>query len=106
MKAFKVCRMAFLAAPVFWQITSGAATLTFEKFSPGMDHFPVAAGFGGLQWQNFQVLNGQNQSFRTGYRAGMVSPNNVIFNAAGDPAAILCDRAFSLQSVFIARHLR
>jgi hypothetical protein len=78
-----------------------ATTLTFERFAPGMDHFPVENGYAGLDWANFQVLNAQNQNFREGYRAGIVSPNNVIFNAYGDPAEITCAKPFDLDSAYI-----
>ena len=101
MKAMRVFRTVVLAAMFLGQVAGKAATLTFEKFSPGMDHFPIPAGYGGLTWFNFEVLNGKNQGFRTGYRHGMISPNNVIFNAFGDPAAIACGEPFKLQSAYV-----
>lgn len=91
----------FLGLGIAAQLATSAATLTFEKFSPGMGHFPIPAGYGGLTWRNFEVLNAQNTDFRGGYRAGIVSPNNVIFNAYGDPAAIECAHPFRFESAFI-----
>jgi hypothetical protein len=78
-----------------------ATTLTFERFTPRNDHFPVENGYAGLDWFNFQVLNAQNQNFREGYRAGMVSPYNVIFNAYGDPAEITCPKLFDFDSAYM-----
>jgi hypothetical protein len=100
-KATAFCKAGILAAGLLTHTCARAETLTFETFTPGMDHFSLPNGFGGLTWENFQVLNAVNHGFRTGYRNGMISPNNVIFNPFGDPAAIRCSSHFQLISAFM-----
>jgi hypothetical protein len=75
--------------------------LTFDDISVGFDHIPMPQGYGNLQWSNFRVVNGWNQPWNSGYRTGMVSPNNVAFNPFGDPAAIGSANLFDLDSAYL-----
>jgi hypothetical protein len=62
---------------------------------------PIPNGYEGLQWQNFIYLNGVNSFFNpSGYQNGVVSPNNVAFNAYANPA-MFSDGLFNLNSAYL-----
>lgn len=77
------------------------AVLTFDDIPLGFEHEGMPEGFGNLQWDNLRVISGWNVSWNSGYRKGMVTPNNVIFNAYGDPAAIRSASLFNLDSAYL-----
>ncbi len=93
----------FLALSVIAQGTGGGQTnlLTFDDLEPGLDYAAITNGYGGLQWNNFQVLNGSLRPATEGYRAGVVSPPNVAFNGGGDPASIRGRSPFDLKSAYL-----
>lgn len=65
----------------------GLATLTFDDLAGTL--LPIPNGYGNLNWNNFYYLDGVNYpSNPSGYQNGVVSPNNVAFNAFGGPATI------------------
>jgi len=76
--------------------------LTFDDL-PGVGGFDqyllVPNGYGGLQWQNFQYMDGLAQP-NSGYLNGVVSPNNIAFNDAGNPA-LISDGSFNLNSAYL-----
>jgi hypothetical protein len=83
--------IAFLGAT-----TAGNAQvlLTFDDLStvppvpgePGEGVIPN--GYGGLDWNNFGVLDGMEAQPTYGYNTGVVSSPNVAFNEYGSPASI------------------
>lgn len=77
--------------------------LTFDDLSPGPNHIPVPVGYGGLDWENFGVLNGLARPTNEGYHTGTVSPSNVVYNAFGDPASIRrgANHRFDLKSAYL-----
>ena len=79
-------------------VTPLCAGLTFDTLTLGT----VPAGYGGLNWNNFAVLNGviygENPS---GYHAGMVSISNVVYNIGGSAASITSANPFNLYSAYL-----
>jgi len=86
--------------------TSFAQTeiLTFDDLSwSGYYYEQIPNGYGGLQWNNFFVLNTAQElsSFgRNGEVNGVVSPPNVAFNGEGT-AAFISDGSFNLNSAYL-----
>jgi uncharacterized repeat protein (TIGR03803 family) len=77
-----------------------ASVLTFDDLS-GSTGESVPDGYGDLHWNNFYVLDAVNDAPpHSGYRAGMVSPNNVVYDGYGQPAWLSGDRPFSLLSAY------
>ena len=77
--------------------------LTFDDlpFTARFDQIPN--GYGGLQWDTFDALNTAlefSQFGFDGYVNGVVSPNNVAFNAGGSPA-FFSGQAFNLNSAYL-----
>lgn len=77
--------------------------LTFDDLAGvgGYDQYiAVPYGYGGLQWQNFLYMDGLTQTANSGYVNGVVSPNNIVFNAVGYPA-VVSDGSFNLNSAYL-----
>ncbi|MGD0898711.1 MAG: hypothetical protein ABR915_12815 [Thermoguttaceae bacterium] len=76
-----------------------ATVLNFDSL-PG-DSVAIPNGYGGLNWSNFYYLNAASYSGNpSGYLAGMVSPNNVAYNAFGDPASFSSATTLTLNSAY------
>lgn len=78
--------------------------LTFDDlpFSGVSEQIPD--GYGGLQWNNFDVLNTAlhlSLYGPSGYNNAVVSPANVAFNAFGNPA-VMSGQTFDLNSVYLS----
>jgi hypothetical protein len=86
-------------------VSHAATTITFDDLSPGPagSWVPVPQGYAGLQWHGFGVLDASLMRADSGYRIGMVSPNNVAFNLGGNKAWITCASGFTLHSAYLAR---
>ena len=65
--------------------------------SASVDSTPIGAGYHLLNWNNFYFLNASTHN-PSGYYAGMVSPDFVIYNESGSPASISAGM-FDLLSV-------
>jgi hypothetical protein len=81
-----------------------ASLLTFDDLSPvsaGNSWAVIQNGYGGVQWNNFAVLNGLARPLTEGYRTGTVSPDNVAFNLFGDPASVSSGTGFTLNSAYM-----
>lgn len=74
-----------------------AAMLTFDDLS-GTNN-PIPDGYGGFSWGNFYYLDGVNYSSTSGYQNAVVSPNNVAYNAYGNPA-FMSDSPFTFNSAY------
>ncbi|PYM12523.1 MAG: hypothetical protein DME18_11205, partial [Verrucomicrobia bacterium] len=81
--------------------TVDPALLTFDDLLPGL----VQNGYGRLRWNNWGVLDGSVLPVTSGFRAGVVSPDNVAFNRYGDPASISSDTPFTLKSAYLTMAL-
>ena len=82
---------------------ANATLITFDDLTDNGSGTPIANGYAGLNWNNFYVLNAVDlNSFSgpSGYSAGMVSANNVAFNAFGTEA-IISDSLFILNSAYL-----
>jgi hypothetical protein len=75
--------------------------LTFDDVLPGV----IPNGYGGLQWNNFGVLDSSILRETSGYRIGLISPDNVAFNQYGDPVSISSESPFTLKSAYLTRAL-
>jgi hypothetical protein len=85
---------------LFFACASSAQVLTFDDLSARIGlHPPVPNGYGGLQWQNFE-LTAPLAVFSppNGGQNGVVSPPNVIFNASGSNASFSASAQFNLNS--------
>jgi len=83
-----VLAMAVLALMVGSGTTARATLVTFDDLT--RNDSPIPNGYGGLNWNNFYVLDGVNYSGNpSGYQNGVVSPNNVAYNGFGNPADAL-----------------
>lgn len=108
MKTKTIFLLPALAAALL--VSAGTASaqielLTFDDLSFNGLYAPVADGYGGLQWNNFEVLNTVaelNDYGPNGEVNGMVSPNNVIFNDFGTAASFSDSKAFDLDSAYLA----
>ena len=89
-------------APMAPTYSFGLATLTFDDLAGTI--LPIPNGYGNLNWNNFYYLDGVNYpSNPSGYQNGVVSPNNVAFNAYGNPATMYTSSVdpFYLSSGYI-----
>ena len=74
-----------------------ATVLKFDQLAP---EGAVPNGYGGFNWGNFQFLNGVNFDLNpSGYQAGVVSPNNVAYNADAFPAGVSINGATQFNFV-------
>jgi hypothetical protein len=98
--------IATCAACLFLGATPAKASLAFGKQLLKFDNLagtgsvPVPDGYGSLNWANFYSLDGVHYG-ESGYQNGVLSPDNVIFNTSGIPAAIYGSYAFTLNSVYM-----
>jgi len=96
---------SLVATVLFVQIPASFAQtglLTFDDLTfPGLSE-DIRNGYGGLQWNNFEVVNTvyQLNYGRNGVVNGMVSPQNVAFNSGGS-AANFSDGTFNLNSAYL-----
>lgn len=92
----KKLALAALLASAF--TVSHAAIVTFDDLASGP---AVANGYAGLNWNNFYVLNGSTDQ-NSGYQNGVVSANNVAFNAFAAPASVSATSSagFDLYSAY------
>src|SRR5215471_20401919 len=86
--------------------TQGVSLLGFDDLPSGgpLDLYPpvVPSKYGGLNWNNFAVVDGLDFSASYGYYTGVVSPGNEIFNPNGLPASIgISSRLFDLDSAYL-----
>jgi hypothetical protein len=91
---------------------SRAQLLTFDNLATNYDsqfriyRNAVPNGYGGLLWNNFWALDVVNsQPVYAGLRAGLVSPNDDIFNYGGLSATISSSGLFNLNSAYLTADL-
>lgn len=65
---------------------ASAGVISFDDL-PADETLPIAAGYGGFDWDNIGVV-GADAYPGSGYAAGAVSPANVAYNLGGATAAI------------------
>src|SRR5664279_109611 len=81
-------------------------TLTFDDLPTSHGSFAAPPnGYGGVNWNNFQAVDGTTESPQTGYRTGMVTPNNVLFDGFANPAFITNVDLFTLSSGYVTAAL-
>ena len=92
----------FVTAISVWSLGVALAqsptTLTFEHLQPAWTN-----GYGGLQWTNFDLLDGVNYTNNpSGYFYGVVSRNHIVLNAYTHPAGITrSNGTFNLLSGYL-----
>ena len=94
--------MSFFAC-LLLAVGSQAQIVDFDDLPTSSLGSAVGAGYAGLNWSSFYHLTGSSLSSPSGYKAGVVSPENVVYNAWAAPASILAigDATFSVQSAFL-----
>lgn len=78
--------------------------LTFDDLPGASSSGPflyVPAGYGGLQWYNFCPLNGTDWPGASGYKNGVVSPDNVIFTPYGTSGSFSSTTGFDLNYAYL-----
>ena len=101
---------AVIVTNAFGSVTSSIAPLTvlppaailitFDDLAETTDGLPIPPGYLGLTWSNFYELDGIYYPLPSGYRAGVILPDNIAFNGNGDAAAI-SGGTFSLLSAWL-----
>lgn len=87
---------------------AGTNTITFDDLNPGSlpggdepYDAPIPNGYNGLQWNNLWIVNvPESGAMYTGYNYGLVSGNNLAYNAYGNPASI-SGAPFNLNSAYL-----
>lgn len=70
-------------------VFTAVSTITFDNLPNSTGGSSVPNGYQGLNWGNFYYLNGLTNIYNpSGYAVGVMSPNNVVFNAGGNAATI------------------
>jgi hypothetical protein len=80
--------------------SAGAVTINFDGLGNSQS---ISSGYNGFNWSNFFALNTTLQGVN-GYSNGVVSPNNVAFNAFGNPASFSSANTadnFTLNSFYL-----
>ena len=90
-------------AVAFFAVTTAASatttTLTFDNMATTFSSIP--GGYGGLNWNNWNTLDGGSIS-PSGYQNGVVSPPTVAYNAYGAPATFSAvSGTFTLDSFYV-----
>ena len=90
-----------------WLVVTGGLTalaqnvLTFDDLpTPATYGSPVPAGYGGIQWNNFDYLNGAN-FIASGFQNGVTSGMNDAFDGSGDASQISAGGKFDLNSAWL-----
>lgn len=78
-------------------------TIDFDNFNlHGEQYLAVNNGYAGLNWNNFGVINGSDDSLAgTGYDYGTVSGLHAAYNERGDDASFSSTSSFKLVSLFL-----
>ena len=75
--------------------------VTFDELTPTASGLAVPANYASLNWSNFFYIDGVNYAGNpSGFQAGVVSSNNVAYNAAANPAGIV-GGLFDLNSAYL-----
>jgi hypothetical protein len=82
-------------------VANATTTLTFDDLMANADNVVVPNGYGGLQWNNFTLISGAAFPLGSGFRNGMVSSPNVVYDPYGNPASISSTRSFTLTSAYL-----
>jgi hypothetical protein len=88
-----------LAALLAVSFAAQANVVTFDDIAGNGS--AVVSGYNGVNWNNFYVLDGVADT-NSGYQNGVVSANNVAYNAYANPASISAasNAGFSLSDGF------
>ena len=93
--------LAMVAVGLAGAMSANATLITFDDLTDNGTGTPIANGYAGLNWDNFYVLNAPAYDLNpSGYLAGMVSANNVAYNAFANEA-IISDSLFTLSSGYL-----
>lgn len=82
--------------------SASAGILTFDELGGigSIDFIPN--GYGGFNWVNMGYLDAVNYGSPSGYQIGLISPNNVAFNAYGNSATVsLATGTFDFNSAYL-----
>jgi len=88
MKAALLKIFSVLACTIGLVSSARAIVITFDDLPNSTTGLPIPNGYAGLDWNDFSELNGTGFSLSSGFRTGVVSPNNVAFNTDGMDATI------------------
>jgi len=80
-------------------VGAGAAELDFDDLSGTLT--PLPDGYSGYSWSNFTYLDATaSQYAKSGYSAGVVSINNVVYNSQARDASIVADAPFTFSGAY------
>jgi hypothetical protein len=102
----EACFLALLSVLLLFGSTEAAfasnpVTLGFDDLAnPPPGGMPIRVPYGGLQWNNFNYVNGLTYTFPNGYSNAVVSAPNVVYNGGAEPAS-LSGGIFDLDSAYL-----
>lgn len=80
-----------------------STVLTFDDVATSPWTAVMPAGYGGLSWENFYVVDGNYPPiYNSGYRLGVVSPPKTAYNGNADPATIRSSTSFNFMEAYFA----
>ncbi len=93
--SWKYIVAACSACLLLFTASANAAILNFDSLPNDPEGAAVPNGYGGLQWDNFYAVDGLNNIYNpSGYKAGLVSKRNDIFNGGADTGSIFVNQGF------------
>jgi hypothetical protein len=83
--------------------SASSTVLTFDDVATSPWTAVMPAGYGGLSWENFYVVDGNYPPiYNSGYRLGVVSPPKTAYNGNADPATIRSSTSFNFMEAYFA----
>jgi hypothetical protein len=98
-------KLAFLASFAAMSLAGSASArlITFDDLANVTVYQNIPNPYEGFDWSShFRYLNGADYPYPSGYQNGVVSPQNVAFNANGLPVNFSRRMPFELDSFYLA----
>jgi hypothetical protein len=94
----RIMPLSFYCCAIWTATALASETISFDDLSARTF---VQNGYGGLQWNNFNVVNGYEYPGIGGYWYGMISASNTAVNAYANPAQLSSTLPFDLESAYL-----
>lgn len=103
LKKFSIAAIGAATVAVGTVGSAQATTVNFDDLPQlSYDAKFISNGYAGFNWSNFAYTTGIKIAAGSGYETGMVSGNNVAFNAYGESAAVsLGSGTFDFNSAYL-----
>ena len=90
-----------VAALVAVSAYANAELIGFDDINTSLGPVGISDGYAGLNWLNFDALDGTDYPVQNGYYYGTISPTNVAFDPPGNVCDFNSDAPFTLESLYI-----